>query len=99
MREARMRGYTAEKDEVLSRLRKVEGQIRGLQRMIEDDRYCIDVVTQISAASSGLRRVAVSLLADHLTMCVAEAARSGSNRERGEKIAEATAVVDRLLKG
>lgn len=94
-----MRGYSENKDEIVGRLRKIEGQIRGLQRMVERDTYCIDIITQISAASSGLRRVAVSLLDDHLTNCVAEAAGSTSSRERSERVAEATAAVARLLKG
>ena len=93
------RGYTEDKDEILGRLRKVEGQVRGLQRMIEEDKYCIDVVTQISAANSALRRVAVSLLDGHLATCVVEAVRSGSDEERSRKVSEATAAIDRLLKG
>ena len=64
------RGYTATKDQLLNRLRRVEGQVRGLQRMVEEDRYCIDVVTQISAAQAALDKVALGLLDDHARHCV-----------------------------
>ena len=89
-----MPGYTPSKDELLARLRRVEGQVRGIERMVDEDAYCIDVLTQISAANSALRRVAVGLLHDHLGHCVAEA-RSGDGADR---VAEATAAIDRLLK-
>jgi DNA-binding FrmR family transcriptional regulator len=89
-------GYAQSKAQVLARLRRVEGQIRGLQRMVDDDTYCIDVLTQISAASAALRSVAVALLDDHLRHCVRDAA---ADDERGEAIVtEATAAIDRLLK-
>ena len=86
-------GYSEGKDELLARLRRVEGQVRGIQRMVADDAYCIDVLTQISAASSAMRRVAVGLLHDHLGHCVADARDDG-----GDRVAEATAAIDRLLK-
>jgi DNA-binding FrmR family transcriptional regulator len=91
-----MRGYYQDKDEVLGRLRKIEGQARGLQRMVNEDQYCIDILTQISAAQSALRRVAVQLLDDHIRHCVAESIASGD--DAAAKISEATAAVDRLLK-
>jgi len=88
-------GYAQSKAQVLARLRRVEGQIRGLQRMVDDDTYCIDVLTQISAASAALRSVAVALLDDHLRHCV----RAAADDERSEAIVtEATAAIDRLLK-
>jgi CsoR family transcriptional regulator, copper-sensing transcriptional repressor len=88
-----MRGYYANKDDVLARLRRVEGQVRGLQRMVEKDDYCIDILTQISAASSALKRVAVGLLDDHIRHCVAEEAEEGR-----DMVAEATAAVERLVR-
>jgi DNA-binding FrmR family transcriptional regulator len=91
-----MYGYAENKDELQGRLRRVEGQIRGIQRMVDDDEYCIDILTQISAAGSALKKVAVALLDDHIRHCVADGRASAKDRER--KIAEATAAVDRLLK-
>ena len=91
-----MRGYYEDKDDILGRLRKIEGQLRGLQRLVGEDQYCIDIMTQISAVQSGLRKVAVQLLDDHIRHCVAESLASGE--DAGNKIAEATAAVARLLK-
>jgi CsoR family transcriptional regulator, copper-sensing transcriptional repressor len=91
-----MYGYAENKDELGGRLRRVEGQIRGIQRMVDDDEYCIDILTQISAAGSALKKVAVALLDDHIRHCVADGRASAKDRER--KIAEATAAVDRLLR-
>jgi DNA-binding FrmR family transcriptional regulator len=88
-----MRGYYANKDDVLARLKRVEGQVRGLQRMVEEDQYCIDILTQISAASNALKRVAVGLLEDHMRHCVAQ----GTENDR-DMIAEAAAAIDRLVK-
>jgi DNA-binding FrmR family transcriptional regulator len=90
-------GYTEHKDDVLGRLRRIEGQVRGVQRMVEEDKYCIDILTQISAASSALKRVAVGLLDDHVRHCVAEAAQDGGEA-RDAKVAEASAAIERLLK-
>ncbi len=91
-----MPGYTADKQELQSRLRRIEGQVRGLQRMVDEDAYCIDVLTQISAANAALRKVAVALLDDHLRHCVRDAA---SDDARSDAIVtEATAAIDRLLK-
>jgi DNA-binding FrmR family transcriptional regulator len=92
-----MAGYEMNKDELLRRLRRVEGQVRGLQQMIDQDRYCIDVLTQISAATKALQRVAVGMLDDHMRHCVADAVARGG-RDADRKLTEATAAVDRLLK-
>jgi DNA-binding FrmR family transcriptional regulator len=89
-----MDGYAEDKGEVVNRLRRVEGQVRGIQRMVSEDEYCIDILTQIAAVNSALKKVAVFLLDDHIRHCVAEA--RGSAREA--KVADATAAVDRLLK-
>ncbi len=72
-----MAGYTSDKDDLLARLKRIEGQVRGISQMVEDDRYCIDVLTQISAANSGLQRIAVGLFDAHLRHCVADAVRAG----------------------
>jgi len=90
-------GYSTDKDAVLSRLRRVEGQVRGLQRMVESDTYCIDVLTQVSAATRALEGVALLLLEDHLSHCVADAARRGGP-EADEKMHEAITAVGRLVK-
>ena len=92
-----MVGYTQDKDKVLARLRRIEGQVRGLQRMVEADDYCIDVLTQISAATKALQAVALGLLEDHLGHCVAEAVVAGGE-EAAEKIREASAAIERLVK-
>jgi DNA-binding FrmR family transcriptional regulator len=92
-----MRGYTDRKDEHLRRLRRIEGQVRGLQQMIEDDRYCIDVLTQISAAIKALQAVALELLDEHLDHCVREAVTAGGP-EADAKITEASAAIARLVK-
>ena len=74
------RGYTNQKDDYLKRLRRIEGQIRGLQRMVDNDEYCIDVLTQVSAATRALQSVALGLLDEHLRHCVAGAASAGRRR-------------------
>lgn len=73
-----MVGYVDDKEDLLLRLRRAEGQVRGIHRMIEEDTYCIDVLTQVSAATKALQNVALALLDDHLSHCVAEAAREGA---------------------
>ena len=88
-----MRGYYDDKDELLGRLRRIEGQVRGLQRMVESDQYCIDILTQISAASNALKKVAVGLLDDHIRHCVVSQTESGK-----DMIGDATAAVERLVK-
>jgi DNA-binding FrmR family transcriptional regulator len=90
-------GYELDKDDVLARLRRIEGQVRGVQQMVEDDRYCIDVLTQVSAITKALQRVAVGLLDDHLRHCVADAVSAGG-REGDRKLHEATVAVERLLR-
>ena len=92
-----MRGYSEDKESLQRRLRRIEGQVRGIQRMVDDDTYCIDVMTQISAATKALQRVAVGMLDDHMRHCVADAVARGG-RDADRKLAEATAAVDRLLK-
>jgi len=89
------RGYTATKDELMARLRRVEGQIRGIEGMVSDDRYCIDILTQISAAQAALDKVALGLLDDHAHHCVL-GARSASDRD--EKTDELMAAVGRLMR-
>jgi DNA-binding FrmR family transcriptional regulator len=89
------RGYTATKDQLLARLRRIEGQIRGIYGMVEDDRYCIDVLTQISAAQAALDRVGLGLLDDHAHHCVIS---PGSVTEREAKTAELMAAVGRLMR-
>ena len=84
-----MHGYVDDKDAILKRLRRIEGQVRGLQRMVEEDTYCIDVLTQISAATKALQSVAIELLEDHLGHCVAEATRKGGE-EADAKVREAS---------
>ena len=90
-------GYSAGKDAHLKRLRRVEGQVRGLQRMVESDAYCIDVLTQVSAATRALEAVALSLLEDHLAHCVADAARQGGE-VADAKVKEASAAIARLVR-
>ncbi|GAA5044953.1 DNA-binding FrmR family transcriptional regulator [Thermocatellispora tengchongensis] len=92
-----MAGYSAAKQDHLRRLRRIEGQIRGLQRMVEDDQYCIDILTQVSAGTSALRSFALSLLDEHLAHCVAEAAREGGP-EADAKIKEASDAIARLVR-
>ncbi len=91
-----MYGYYDHKDDLLPRLRRVEGQVRGIQRMVNEDVYCIDILTQIAAAESALKKVAVKLLEDHLSHCVADAA--GSRKKLDAKVSEASAAIERLLK-
>ncbi|MFB6889603.1 metal-sensitive transcriptional regulator [Kitasatospora sp. NPDC056327] len=90
-------GYSAQKDAHLKRLRRIEGQIRGLQRMVDEDVYCIDVLTQVSAGTKALQSFALSLLEEHLRHCVALAAEEGG-AELDAKVAEATAAIARLLR-
>jgi CsoR family transcriptional regulator, copper-sensing transcriptional repressor len=92
-----MHGYTQDKDAYLKRLRRIEGQVRGLQRMVEDDTYCIDVLTQISAATRALQAVAVGLLEDHLGHCVTQAIEQGGPDAQA-KVKEAAEAVSRLVK-
>lgn len=92
-----MPGYTITKDDHLKRLRRIEGQVRGLQRMIEQDEYCVDVLTQISSVTRALQSVGLGLLDEHLRHCVREAAEAGP--EQGDaKVEEAVTAVHRLLR-
>jgi CsoR family transcriptional regulator, copper-sensing transcriptional repressor len=92
-----MQGYTQDKDAYLKRLRRIEGQVRGIAKMIEDDKYCIDVLTQVSAATKALEAVALGLLDEHLRHCVAQAAATGGEVAE-QKVAEASAAIARLVK-
>jgi len=92
-----MPGYTADKDAIVKRLKRIEGQVRGLQRMVEDDTYCIDVITQVSATTKALQSVALLLLEDHLGHCVAHAMVEGGD-VADLKIKEASEAVARLVK-
>ena len=90
-----MPGYSKDREAVQARLRRIEGQVRGLQRMGEEDRYCIDVLTQVSAVKSALESVALLLLNEHVGHCVADAIRAGDGTE---KVAELTQAVERLVR-
>lgn len=92
-----MRGYTQEKDAYLKRLRRIEGQVRGLQRMVADDAYCIDVLTQVSAVTRALQAVALGLLEDHLGHCVTQAIEHGGP-DAEAKVREASDAVARLVR-
>jgi CsoR family transcriptional regulator, copper-sensing transcriptional repressor len=92
-----MHGYTHDKDNYLKRLRRIEGQVRGLQRMIDDDKYCIDILTQVSAATKALQAVALGLLEEHLSHCVAEAVAEGGD-SANEKVKEASDAIARLVR-
>ena len=89
-------GYAADKEALVKRLHRIEGQVRGIERMIEDDRYCIDVLTQISAATTALETVAFKVLDDHVTHCVAGALASGDPVAAKEKTEELLAAVHRF---
>jgi DNA-binding FrmR family transcriptional regulator len=90
-------GYITDKQALLNRLKRVEGQVRGLQRMVDEENYCIDILTQVSAATKALENVALSLLDQHLHHCVTDAARAG-RPDAEEKLAEATAAIARLVR-
>ena len=90
-------GYITEKQALLNRLKRVEGQVRGLQRMVEQDTYCIDILTQVAAATKALEKVALSLLDEHLRHCVSQAVRDGGD-EAEAKLTEATAAIARLVR-
>jgi len=92
-----MHGYTQDKDAYLKRMRRIEGQVRGIAKMIENDDYCIDVLTQVSAATKALEAVALGLLDEHLKHCVTQAAAEGG-AVADAKVAEASAAIARLVK-
>jgi len=93
----RVHGYADDKEALLKRLRRAEGQVAGIARMVENDDYCIDILTQVSAATKALEAVALSLLGDHLSHCVAEATAQGGPVAE-EKIREANAAIARLVR-
>ena len=92
-----MTGYAEQKDAHLRRLRRIEGQIRGLQRMVDEDTYCIDVLTQVSAVTKALQAVSLGLVEDHLAHCVVEAART-SDDDGQAKVREAADAIARLVR-
>ncbi|MBC6449849.1 metal-sensitive transcriptional regulator [Actinokineospora xionganensis] len=92
-----MHGYSGDKDDYLKRLRRIEGQIRGLQRMVEEDKYCIDILTQVSAATKALQAVSLGLVDQHLHHCVAEAVAEGG-QAADDKVREASAAIARLVR-
>jgi DNA-binding FrmR family transcriptional regulator len=88
-------GYSDDKERVLARLRRIEGQVRGLQKMVQDERYCIDVLTQVAAVKAALESVSLTLLEDHMAHCVTDAIQSGDG---SEKVKELSAAVQRLVR-
>ncbi|MDQ6792246.1 MAG: metal-sensitive transcriptional regulator [Candidatus Dormibacteraeota bacterium] len=90
-----MIGYVQDKQQIEARLSRIEGQVRGLRKMVDEDRYCIDVLTQVSAVQSALQSVALLLLRDHTQHCVAEAIRSGDGSDKVRELSEA---VERLVR-
>ena len=92
-----MYGYTQDKEQYLNRLLRIEGQVRGLQRMVEEDKYCIDILTQVSAVTRALQSVALGLLEDHLGHCVTQAAAEGGETA-AVKVREASDAIARLVK-
>jgi DNA-binding FrmR family transcriptional regulator len=93
-----MRGYTMNKDDYLKRLRRIEGQVRGIQRMVDEDTYCIDILTQVSAVNKALQSVAVGLLDEHVRHCVRDAALGDDEQRADEMVTEATRAIERLVK-
>ena len=92
-----MYGYTSSKEDYLRRLRRIEGQVRGLQKMVDEDTYCIDILTQVSAATRALQSVALGLMEDHLAHCVAQAAAEGGE-VADAKVREASEAIARLVR-
>jgi DNA-binding FrmR family transcriptional regulator len=90
-------GYIHRKDDYLRRLRRIEGQARGLQRMVEEEKYCIDILTQVAAMTKALQAVSIGLVEEHLSHCVVDAARAGG-QEADDKIAEAVDAISRLVR-
>jgi CsoR family transcriptional regulator, copper-sensing transcriptional repressor len=97
MADEHQHGYLHRKDDHVRRLRRIEGQARGLQRMVDDEQYCIDILTQVSAMTSALHSFSMALLEEHMNHCVVDAARAGDD-EAQEKVAEAVAAIRRLVK-
>ncbi|CCH77669.1 repressor of copper utilisation proteins [Nostocoides japonicum T1-X7] len=92
-----MTGYAADKDAYLKRLKRIEGQVRGIARMVEEDTYCIDILTQVSAATKALQAVSLGLLEDHIGHCVVDAARE-SDAAAQDKVREASDAIARLVR-
>jgi DNA-binding FrmR family transcriptional regulator len=90
-------GYSDHKEAVLKRLRRIEGQVRGIERMVDEDRYCIQILEHVSAATKALQSVAIELLDDHMAHCVADAAKKGGD-EATAKLNEASAAIARLVR-
>jgi DNA-binding FrmR family transcriptional regulator len=95
---AQVYGYAENKNELLKRLARAEGQVRGIARMVEEDRYCIDILTQLAAADTALESVALAILDDHVKHCVAGALASGDETDAGAKVDELLAAVRRFAK-
>jgi DNA-binding FrmR family transcriptional regulator len=93
-----MHGYAKDKDALISRLHRIEGQVRGIERMVADDRYCIDIITQIAAVETALEQVGAKLLEDHVTHCVADAIASGDPDAARAKTSELLGAVQRFVK-
>ena len=93
-----MHGYAKDKDLIVKRLHRIEGQVRGIERMVDEDRYCIDILTQIAAVETALEQVGARLLEDHVTHCVRDAIASGDETAADEKTAELLTAVQRFVK-
>jgi CsoR family transcriptional regulator, copper-sensing transcriptional repressor len=93
-----MRGYTITKDEYRQRLKRIEGQVRGLQRLIDEDAYCMDVLQQITAVTGALQSIAIGLLDEHVSHCVTSAAEAGDPERTREMVAQATRAIERLVR-
>lgn len=98
MNDSSQRGYSVSKADYTKRLNRIEGQVRGIRRMIDEDTYCIDVLTQVSAATKALQAVAIALLDEHVRHCVKNAVADGNEAALDEMVAEATKAIERLVK-
>ena len=96
--ETQTRGYSADKDALIKRLHRIEGQVRGIEKMVEEDRYCIDILTQVGAVSTALESLALKILDDHVRHCVAGALTSGDEADALEKTEELLAAVQRFAR-
>jgi DNA-binding FrmR family transcriptional regulator len=94
----KIHGYSADKDQLLKRLARIEGQVRGIARMVDEDRYCIDILTQLGAVDTALEAVAIKVLEEHVQHCVAGALASGDPKEANEKSRELLEAVQRFAK-
>jgi len=93
-----MRGYAMKKDDYIMRLRRIEGQVRGLQRLVNEDTYCVDILTQVAAVTKALQSVAVGVLDEHIRHCVSEAARGDDVTRADEMVTEASRAIERLVR-